>query len=143
MRARIANPRERVSIIRDQKNGHITYGTVWFKIPTNCTQPTIATANYKFFSGSWYRKKPVNTVWNMNWSDARIREEFSYLWANKTVYRLQRNTGRTINGIQQSEIVYISRLTDGTEVQLRFNNIMQQFGHTHNNSISYLNLILN
>ncbi|WP_129748873.1 hypothetical protein [Flavobacterium anhuiense] len=136
-------PTDMMSTIREQKNGHITYNSVWFKIPAECNQPTVATSNSKFFSGSWYKKKPVNTVWNMNWTDARIREEIIYLWVNKRVHRLQRNTGRTINGIAQNEIIYLSHLTDGTEVQLRFNNIMQQFGQTHYNTISYLNLILN
>ena len=62
------------------------------------------------------------------------------MWVNKKIYRLQRNTGKIINGINQNVTVYTSTLSDGTEVLINYNNIMHQFGSTHYNSISYIKI---
>jgi hypothetical protein len=88
-------PLDMQSLILNQRNGHIEYRPMWFKIPADCTQPTVVTANLKEFpigSGNWYKKKSKNTIWNPSWDNDRIREEIIYLWANKKVVRLQRNT---------------------------------------------------
>lgn len=68
-------PLDMQSRILNQRNGHIVYRPMWFKIPADCTQPTVVTANLKEFpigSGNWYKKKPVNTIWNPSWDNDRI-----------------------------------------------------------------------
>ena len=144
----IGLPSDMQSSLLSNLNGHKTYENMWFKFPNGTSIPTSvppATNNIKEFpigSGIWYKKKKgKNTIWNQNWDNQRIKEELAYLWVNKQVDKLQRNTNEIINGTQQTKTIFISKLTDGTEVEFTVNNIFEQFNQTYPYGISYIKII--
>jgi hypothetical protein len=116
------------------KNGHITYSPIFIKKPPGAT----GGVEYPIGSGTLYYKKPIHTIWNPNWNDDRIKEEMAFAFSNKKIKSQWRiidvNTGK-------KEIIYKSKLTDGTKVEIKMTNFDNYLGQSYNDHLNLFTLI--
>ncbi len=125
-----APPNKPPTTIYHIKNGHITYRNTYFIRP----------------DGS-LKKKSLQTIWNPNWSDDRIKAEMALAYMNRKLKMPTINTGVNIPGFSpppQLVSVYKSSLSDGTEVEIKLVNFGKDpvSGEIKENFMNYFKLVL-